>query len=63
MQTLKEVFSREEERIHIRNGALCISIVVLVVLLAFGLRGLHFALHQSPPVASITLTTDGETPH
>lgn len=63
MQTLKDVLSRENERIHIRNGAVCISIVVLVVLLAFGLQGIHFALQEAPPMTSMTLSSDGETPY
>lgn len=58
MQTLKDVFKRENERAHLKNGAICISIVILVVLLAFGLKGIHFALQQSPETPPTSVITD-----
>ena len=61
MQTLKDIFKREDERVNIRNMALCISIVVLVVFLAFGLKGMHFVFQQSPATTPTAVTADGET--
>ena len=58
MQTLKDVFKRENERAHLKNGAICISIVIIVVLLAFGLKGMHFAFQQSPATTPATVITD-----
>ncbi|MGA1198162.1 MAG: hypothetical protein ACO36I_16880 [Candidatus Latescibacterota bacterium] len=60
MQTLKDVLKRENERVHLKNGAICISIVIIVVLLAFGLKGMHFAFQQSPPTTPTSVITDGE---
>lgn len=61
MQTLKDVFKREDERMNVRNVALCVSIVVFIVFLAFGLRGMHFAFQQSPITTTPTaVTADGE---
>jgi hypothetical protein len=60
MQTLKDVLKRENERVHLKNGAICISIVIIVVLLAFGLKGMHFAFQQSPPKTPTSVITDGE---
>ena len=58
MQTLKDVFKRESERTHLKNGAICIAIVILVVVLAFGFKGMHFAFQQSPASTPATVTTD-----
>ena len=60
MQTLKDIFKREDERLNLKNGAICISIVVLIVLLAFGFKGLNFALQQSPTTTPTAITADGE---
>ncbi|MBT3604308.1 MAG: hypothetical protein HOE48_17500 [Candidatus Latescibacteria bacterium] len=61
MQTLKDVIKREDERVNLKNGAICISIVVIIVFMAFGLRGMHFAFEQSPATTPVTtVTADGE---
>jgi len=60
MQTLKDVFKREDERVNLKNGAIVISIVIIVVLLAFGLKGMHFAFQQSPTTTSTPVITNSE---
>jgi hypothetical protein len=61
MQMLKEVFQREDERFNLKNGAICISIVVLIVFLAFAFRGVHVSLQQSPPSTQVSPTADDAT--
>mgnify|MGYP006919315492 CR=1 FL=1 len=48
MQMLKEVFQREDERFNLKNGAICISIVVLIVFLAFALEACTFPFNNPP---------------
>jgi hypothetical protein len=59
MQTLKEVFQREDERINLKNMALCTSIVVLLVFLAFGFRDMQVSVQQSAPPTPAPVTADG----
>ncbi|MDA0711871.1 MAG: hypothetical protein O3B73_16860 [bacterium] len=60
MQTLKDVFKREAERNHLKNGAICIAIVIVVIFLAFGVGGLRFSFEQSPGAPSATHIPDGQ---
>ena len=61
MQTLKDVFKREDERLNLVNVSLCVAIVVAVVVLLFGIGELNFAFMGStadPPPAVVQ--TEGE---
>ena len=63
MQTLKDVFRREDERLNLVNMSLCIAIVVLLVVMAFGIREMRFAVQKSPveqPAQTSTQTTSSE---
>lgn len=62
MQTLKDVFQREDERVNLKNMAICTTVVILVVFLAFGLRGMHFVFQQSPTSTPTSIVVDSETP-
>ncbi|MDP6042767.1 MAG: hypothetical protein QGG64_29730 [Candidatus Latescibacteria bacterium] len=42
MQTLKEIFRREDERLNLLNGAIVIFIVVSFIILAFALSEMRF---------------------
>ena len=42
MQTLKDIFMREDERLHLRNGAIVISIVIVFVIVAITLSQMRF---------------------
>ena len=63
MQTLKDVFRREDERLNLVNMGLCIALVVLLVVVAFGMREMRFAVQKSPvekPVPTSTQTASEE---
>lgn len=57
MQTLKEIFMREDERLNLRNGAICILIVASLIIVVFALSELRFgtqdtSLQKDAPTAA-----------
>lgn len=51
MQTLKDVFKREDERLNLINVAVCVALIVAIVSFVFGLTEMKFAFQSSPPDA------------
>ena len=61
MQTLKDVFRREDERLNLVNMGICIALVVLLVVVVFGIREMRFAVQQSPVEQAAPVPTEATT--
>ena len=57
MQTLREVFWREDERLNLVNTAICIALVVLLVVVVFGLGELRLAVQNNPSEKPVPTAT------
>ena len=57
MQTLKEIFMREDEKLNLRNGAITIFIVISFVIVAMTISEMRFDAPDTASQENVPTTT------